>query len=192
MALGAAMAGGNPSQGRQKNDWYPTPPDVTLALLRGSAFHGDVWEPCCGDGAMARVIEENGHRVFATDLVARGFGNEHGEDWDVLKVKSLPAPNVITNPPFKIAAAMIRHVLGLKPDYLAMVLKSTYWQAKRRTPLFREHPPAAVFGLTWRPDFMKRKRPTMDVIWTVWRKDWSGPTVYDLLPRPAEFLRQPR
>jgi hypothetical protein len=33
-----------------------------------------IWEPCCGDGAMARVLEAHGHHVVATDLVDRGYG----------------------------------------------------------------------------------------------------------------------
>jgi hypothetical protein len=43
---------------REKDDFYPTPPEPTRALLavEGQRLRqlGAVWEPACGDGAMAR------------------------------------------------------------------------------------------------------------------------------------------
>ena len=59
---------------RQSHDFYPTPDWVTQALLKHVTLRGPVWEPCCGDGAMSRVLERAGHKVVATDLVDRGFG----------------------------------------------------------------------------------------------------------------------
>ena len=44
------------------------------ALLRRVRLPNGIWEPCCGDGAMARVLESHGHRVVGTDLVDRGYG----------------------------------------------------------------------------------------------------------------------
>ena len=45
---------------RQENDFYPTPDWVTEALLNSVELRGPVWEPCCGDGSMVRVIESRG------------------------------------------------------------------------------------------------------------------------------------
>jgi predicted RNA methylase len=74
--LGAAMAGGNALElGRQDDDYYPTPGNVTKALLR--AWHprsGIVWEAACGCGMMAREIEAAGLSVIATDIADRGYG----------------------------------------------------------------------------------------------------------------------
>ena len=47
---------------------------MTEALLRTVCLPKRIWEPCCGDGAMARVLESHGHHVVATDLVDRGYG----------------------------------------------------------------------------------------------------------------------
>ena len=43
-------------------DFYPTPPWVSrsLALLIGLRAGDVVWEPACGDGAMARVARGRG------------------------------------------------------------------------------------------------------------------------------------
>src|SRR5258708_24644476 len=65
---------------RQENDFYPTPTWVTEALLNSVTLRGPVWEPCCGDGAMAGAIAARDHGVVASDLVDRGFG-ETGVDF---------------------------------------------------------------------------------------------------------------
>ena len=59
---------------RQDRDFYPTPAWVTEALLRRVRLPDGIWEPCCGNGAMAQVLEAHGHRVVGTDLVDRGYG----------------------------------------------------------------------------------------------------------------------
>jgi hypothetical protein len=53
---------------RRASDFYPTPPWVTRCLLDTVALRGVVWEPCAGQGAMAKVIVERGFQVVATDL----------------------------------------------------------------------------------------------------------------------------
>src|SRR3954453_12963614 len=84
---------------RQDKDFYPTPAWVTEALLRTVRLPKGIWEPCCGDGAMARVLESHGHHVVATDLVDRGYG-EGGRDF--LLETRLPASVTAsgTNPPY--------------------------------------------------------------------------------------------
>jgi hypothetical protein len=71
----------------QDRDFYPTPPWVTEALLRRVRLPRGILEPCCGDGAMARVLEAHCRRVVATGLVDRGYG-ETG--WDFLAETQLP------------------------------------------------------------------------------------------------------
>ena len=181
MSLGAMMAGGNPANGRQTNDLYPTPPDVTEALLRLNLFPKSslVWEPCCGNGAMASVIRANGYNVVATDLYDYGT-NQYGLD---ARVSPSLGESIITNPPFDIAEDLIEHLWhDLPTKRMALVLKSTYWHAKNRYKLWQRCTPRAIYPLTWRPDFLGLGRPTMEVMWCYW-----GPgegTCYEPLLRP--------
>ncbi len=172
---------------RSKTDFYPTPPDVTVALLRflRSRFLLSecdlIWEPACGDGDMAKVMEKKGYSVTASDLYRTDYATEELDfltadrrcDW------------IITNPPFSQAEAFIRHALELgKP--CAFLLKSQFWHAQRRQQLFHEHTPAYVLPLTWRPDFLmgaKSGSPTMEVLWTVWCGERTAP-LYIPLQRP--------
>ena len=59
---------------RLPNEFYPTPPEATRALLSVETFDGSIWEPACGEGAIASVLKDAGHTVVATDLVDYGFG----------------------------------------------------------------------------------------------------------------------
>lgn len=162
---------------RREADFYPTPPDVTHALMRFLTSRAildrrqPIWEPACGDGAITRVITEKYWiHVVSSDIRAE-------EPIDFL---STPKQNgfdaIITNPPFNLSEAFIRHAVP-QARVVAMLLKSQYWHAKSRLQLFELFPPAWVLPLTWRPDFMfdlrkegERSAPTMDVQWSVWIK----------------------
>lgn len=190
VGIGAAMAGGKRGTGeerpRQHADWYPTPDEVTEVLIPHLPKVKSIYEPCCGDGALAKVLERHGYDVIGTDIHDRGYGQGHGQEFDVLKLDTLLSPVVVTNPPFKIAAPIISHLLSFRPDYMALLLKSSFWHAKSRSPLFNERPPSKILALTWRPDFMNLKRPTMEVIWCIWSRGHNGPTEYQLVERPKK------
>lgn len=84
---------------RVSHDFYRTPAWVTEALLNNVDLRGPVWEPCCGDGAMAQVLTERGHQVVASDIVDRGYG-QAGVDF--YECQSIPegCQSLITNPPY--------------------------------------------------------------------------------------------
>ncbi|MGG5810964.1 hypothetical protein [Falsiroseomonas sp. CW058] len=93
---------------------------------------------------------------------------------------------IITNPPFNLAPQMIEHAMSYRPCFVAFLLKSTFWQAARRRPLFLSHQPSAIHPLLWRPDFLGLGAPTMEVSWVVWdRSSFRGVTSYEPLTKPA-------
>lgn len=53
---------------RATDDFYPTPPEPTIAFLRAEMTRlkdfVTIWECACGDGAMGREIEAAGLDVF--------------------------------------------------------------------------------------------------------------------------------
>lgn len=180
----ATLANGGKAENRRELDFYPTPPEVTEALLDFWRLPPSVvWEPACGDGAMSKVLAQRGYTVTSSDLRESGFG-EGGIDF--LTCTPRPCSAIITNPPFNLSEAFIRRALTITPN-VAMVLKSQYWHAAKRRQLFIDHPPALVLPLTWRPDFMGGERggaPTMEVLWTVWTTGASQ-CVYAPLPKPS-------
>ncbi len=84
---------------RQENDFYPTPVWVTEALLNSVTLRGPVWEPCCGNGEMARAIETRGHLVVASDIADRGFG-QTGVDFLQCQAFAPGCQSMVTNPPY--------------------------------------------------------------------------------------------
>lgn len=179
-----ALANGGKAENRRELDFYPTPPEVTEALLDFWKLPPcAVWEPACGDGAMSKVLQQRGYTVTSSDLRETGFG-DGGVDF--LTCEPRPCIAIITNPPFNLSEAFIRRALAITPN-VAMVLKSQYWHAAKRRQLFVDHPPALVLPLTWRPDFMGGERggaPTMEVLWTVWTAG-AGQCVYTPLAKPV-------
>jgi hypothetical protein len=175
--LGRAILGAAGAVDRRRNDFYPTPAEATAALLRVEAFAirralhdhqaATIWEPCGRGGAIATVLESAGFAVCASDIV--GDPPHDVEQLDLLLTKEFWSPVAFTNPPFALAADMIRHLLGtLGVKYLALLLKSTFWSAAARAALLERYPPARRYDLNWRLDFTGGGAPTMECSWFVW------------------------
>lgn len=166
---------------RQKDDFYPTPERATKALLSVETFNGPVWEPACGDGAISKLFEEHGHRVVSSDLVDRGYGESR---IDFLMEYTSRAPNIVTNPPFKLAVPFVRHSLKLTTGKVAMLLKIAFLEGQERAALFKESPLARVHVFSQRLAFVPggsteaRKLDgggMMAFAWFVWEHGYTGP-----------------
>lgn len=163
------LTGGNIKNDRRELDFYPTPPEATIALMEflKLPFGIIVREPASGDGSMSKVIEKYVSVVLSSDIREDGYGTG-GVDYTAICLPLVGA--IITNPPFNLSELFITKSLSEAP-IVAMLLKSQYWHAKKRIGLFESNPPAWVLPLTWRPDFLggsKGGSPTMEVCWTVW------------------------
>ena len=150
---------------RQSNDFYPTPDWVTQALLKHVTLRGPVWEPCCGNGAMARVLERAGQKVVATDLIDRGFGRG---GIDFYNCTSFPAGcrAMVTNPPYGDGGEkgrstddrrglqdFVRHALDLAlraNGQLALLVRFQWLAGKRAAALISSGPLSCVVVLTKR------------------------------------------
>lgn len=178
----AQITGGGAKSKRRKLDFYPTPPDVTHALMKFLKLKRSViWEPACGIGSMSEVLKSYRHRVISTDISDTGYAESV---CDFLSTKKKSVDAIITNPPFVLSEEFIRHAIKQAP-LVAMLLKSQYWHSKKRLTLFRATTPEYVLPLTWRPDFLfdirkkgERACPTMECYWTVWRRGFSSQTKY--------------
>lgn len=190
--MSAKIIGGNPEGERDPNDYYPTPAEVTWALVNwmGGLKGQTVWEPACGQGHMAEVLEAAGARVIATELNGQGYGKA---GVNFLTTQGRACDWIITNPPFNCAEAFILRCIWHRKPF-AMLLKSQYWHAASRTRLFMQHRPTAVLPLTWRPDFKGADNgggsPMMDLIWTVWSSKPSEQTIYQPLIKAANENKQ--
>lgn len=201
---GVSAVGGNRtsdiSPEHKAAEFHPTPGGAGEALLAHYRAKGrplvKAWECACGAGHLTKVLKAGGAAVLSTDLFDRGYGTS-GQDF--LKIAQMPAADcdVITNPPFSLAEEFIRHsVLDLKAPRTFLLLKSTYFHAAKRLPLWNECRPSWNLPLTFRLDFTGGGSPTMELSWFVWdAEDNTGECRVDLLVDSggrAVKVRKPR
>lgn len=183
-------------------DFWPTPEWVTLAFRRHprSYFAPErghpIWECCCGDGAMAKVLlQEPGVDVIATDLNDWGYG-ESGID--VLKTKQLRSPVIMTNPPFNIADDIVEHLLKLKPIVLSILVRTAWLEGRARYDrIFSRFPPSKIFQYVARPTLIrhgvsaedgKRMSGTTAYMWVQWRANRHGDPTLHWISEGAEVV----
>lgn len=183
------ISGGNSATGRRKSDFYPTPPEATIALLKYLRLLRctRIWEPAAGEGDMAAAMRECGYTVYESDIAT-------GTDFlkSDLAETGVKYDWIITNPPFSEAEAFIRRAWRIGKPF-AFLLKAQFWHAGKRRQLFEECTPTLILPLTWQPDFFFKERaegekgsPLMDVQWCVWNPNnlHRAGTMYWPLARP--------
>lgn len=121
------VGSGNPE--REKDDFYATPDWAIDALLDREKFEGEIWEPACGDGAICKRLIKYGYsNIYATDLVDRGYGDDH---FDFMNSRRL-TENIVTNPPFKIGTKFTLHALAVASQKVCMFNKLSFLEGKER------------------------------------------------------------
>jgi len=174
------VKGQAPAANRSKDDFYPTPPEMTRALLSVEKFVGPIWEPACGDGAMSRELEAAGYAVTSTDLIDRGYG-QGGRDF---LVEREPAENIITNPPFKLVEEFIKHAVQCANRKVAILGRLGLLEGQARRKLWDEHPMARVWVFSRRVACVKPgdaeygskggKGGMIAYAWYVWDQGHNG------------------
>lgn len=161
---------------REANDFYPTHPGATGALLSVESFDGPIWEPACGEGDISRVLAEAGYSVVSSDLIDRGFG-ETGRDF--LLSREPLAPNIVTNPPFKFASEFVERALSLTTGKVAMFLRLAFLEGVGRGGKFPNQPLARVWVMSrrvpmWRGEVRDEIGSLMAMAWFVWEHGHQG------------------
>ena len=158
---------------RAKDDFYPTPDWVGKILVKYFPIKGSIWECACGNGALAKVLQQAGYSVVATDLIWRGYGSS-GVDF-LLENKAL-APNIVTNPPFNLSYEFMEHGFHLALASLALLLPIRYLAGLKRAAFYKIKPPHKIIIIPKKIDFLNSGNPVMEFAWFVWDKTKSGPT----------------
>jgi hypothetical protein len=187
---------------REGLDFFPTPPWATRALMERLAEEHDLglscaWEPACGEGDMARVLEEYFAGVRATDIVDRGWPGQAGT-FDFIggdarlaadAAMGFRADWIITNPPFNAAAEFARQALKRARVGVALLVKQQFLEGVGRfEDLFFRRPPAAVWQFAERVPMVAGRldaqaSTNQGYCWVVWRigapretrMGWLGP-----------------
>ena len=170
---------------RNKNDYYQTPYSMTRQLLEVENFEGKILEPCCGGGAIVKVLRDYDKSVDYCDLNNEfsltvffknflDFINDDFEKYD----------NIITNPPYSLAKEFILKAKQITNNKIAMLLPLNYLHGVTRYNeiyLDKEFPLKVVYvfcryGMleeTIRDDGTYRTG-MMVYAWYIWDKSYKG------------------
>jgi hypothetical protein len=159
--------------------FYATGPDTVRYLLDRESFQGEVHEPCAGDGAIVRVLQQYGLTVHASDI--RNHPGVCGRGGlDALDLGR--AENVVTNPPWPTALRIAEHLIKITQRKVALLMRIELIGGQCRRPFFAANPPARVYPLRDRPVFFaggdpaRKQAGRWDFAWFVWERGFAGET----------------
>lgn len=104
---------------RKKSDFYETPYSLTRMILSRVKLNGSVLEPACGNGAIVKVLKEEGYNYVAYDI-----------EKDFL-TETKKYDTIITNPPFSLAQEFIEKAKQISDNFL-FLLPLSYLHGKKR------------------------------------------------------------
>lgn len=152
--------------------------------MRAVALPDVLWEPCCGDGSIVRVLRGAGHTVIAQDLVDYGCPDSRS-GIDFLTETAAPAgcDIIVTNPPYCLANQFVTKALGLVPRVL-MLLRIAFIESESRRHLLDGGHLAGYYPFRNRLPMMHRKdyagrrneSSAIGFAWFDWQRDHRGPT----------------
>ena len=106
----------NTNKSRPKSDFYQTPYSITRHLMTREKFDGTIFEPCCGEGAILKVLDEFNYNYTSSDI---SLGSDFLENFSQHE-------NIITNPPYRLAKEFILHAKKHTSKKIAMLLPLNY------------------------------------------------------------------
>ena len=142
---------------RADKDYYATEPRAVELLCEIEKFDGPILEPSCGEGHMSRVLQQAGYEVVSRDLADRGFG----EVADFLSPDNTEwGGDIVTNPPYAFAQEFVEKALAIIPTgrKVAMFLKLTFLEGKKRASLFNSTPPPQGLGFSLASQLRQERR----------------------------------
>lgn len=136
---------------RIERDFYPTPSEAVLPLVRHLGGVRTFAEPCCGNGALVSHLEFYGLRcVYAGDIAT-------GQDALALTTADIKGAPIITNPPFSkvsqpLLRRMIQHFLRIGSTAW-LLLPADFASNKWFAPFLSQCTDVVTFGrVRWFPD----------------------------------------
>lgn len=151
---------------KRELDYFPTPPFAVrlvceaLALELGDLSFLDVWEPCCGEGHMARGLVDYFRTVrlsdvaryeLRADLAAILDLREHELIDFTLESGSERSDVIFANPPFNLALDFIEAGLRCARKAVVMIVRGAFEEgADRYDKIFSKLPPTFKFTFSER------------------------------------------
>lgn len=180
MVAGVGMS----SKAERGLEFYRTPIEATRSLIaiEGDRLPNNIWEPACGDGAMAGPLSAAGLTVYATDIADRGCGMGGIDFLGPFTLNQNEVNAVVTNPPFSLAQRFVERTFYFDNiHYCALLLRLSFLESGKRKEWFEANPPARIHVSSRRLPMMHRdgydgKKSTSAIphAWFVWLRGYDG------------------
>lgn len=183
---------------RREDDYYPTPPNATYALLAHLSIPKNIilWESFCGHGAISKILEKVHSNVYSTELYPDRYGIGgvdffHAEDY----IPKKPFW-IVTNPPYKYAAESVRKAFEYGAERIIMLLRFPFLASAKsredilenghlmRVLLIKERVPFVPYG--WEGT---SSSPTYESAWFIWDRNYKATYPSEIVVRRIS-LRQ--
>ena len=172
---------------REKDDFYATPPLAVYELMNLEKFDTNIWEPCCGMNHITNILRENNYIVRTSDIIDR-INDNTVEIIDFLHCDEKWNGDIVTNPPYKYATEFVYKAMDCITNghKVAMFLKLTFLETKKRRELFQKYPPKYVYvassrlgcSQTGQFDSNGNLGSAVAYCWYIWEKGFhSDPTI---------------
>ena len=179
------MSATNRGRARNARDFYETPEWVTGSLLSVEALPTPIFDPCCGTGAMLRVLSR-GREASGADIHPESVNEARSNTLDVSVADFLAIEHqkkrrgsVVMNPPYRQAAEFVRAALrGWEPGSRVAALLRLNFLGSSRKRIDLVGPGSclrAVHVLSRRPSFTGDGRTdACEYAWFVWEVGYTG------------------
>lgn len=188
-------------------DYFPTPPWATRALIEkvlpqagrfGDIYKQSAWEPACGEGHIAEVLDEYFANVKATDIFDYGYGSTEpfnfitdSQDEHAIGIRDW----IITNPPFgdKTEEFVLKSIASARIGVAMFVRLQWLESGGRYEAIFKDFPPTIIAFFAERVPLVKgRWDPEASTatayIWLVWIKGAAPRAPYWIPPGQRQAL----
>jgi len=166
-------------KGRQKEDFYATPPEEVQSILDKEALYGTILDNSCGQGHIIDKVKEvyPSHTVIGTDLIDRGYG-EGGLDFLSDDYPYSDVDTVIMNPPFKHIEDFVTKSLDIANKKVVLFARMQFLESQTRyKSIFKENKPNRIYIYVDRVacgkngDFSWKSGSSMAFAWFIWDKE---------------------
>lgn len=187
------------NEDRELNDFYATPPEEVMNILKYEKPIGTILEPCCGMGHMVEGIVlsmgKDNYNVKATDLIDYGFG-ETGYDYlkeDYPYIENIGT--IIMNPPFKHIEEFVVKSLNIAKYKIILFARTQFVESQSRYEnIFKDNPPNKIYQYVDRVEcakdgnFNKYKGSNMAFAWFIWDlTENSNDTIFKWIRRYNKY-----
>lgn len=202
------MVNGQTIIGRKQNngfDFYETPEWATQiaveAMLRDGIIHtgDDIAEPCCGAGAITKVLRKNGFvNIVQSDIQTADYiSGEKGID--VYNLPDKCCDVVITNPPYNLmtlkekdGGSMLKQFLRIANKKVILLLNIFFLSSRERKELLEGSHLRHIYvhsdRVTMYPYGQEKPKNggTKMFAWFVWDKEYNGKPTLSLVERRTD------